>query len=112
MRAGLVVALVAVVLGFGPASQAGFFPDLPGARMLEEATANKAPNVATTSGSAPDPQDRVPAPDPVPDPTAVTKSAIGSEQIEVATSMPGGGGLPIIKDVAAASPPREDVAPD
>jgi hypothetical protein len=45
----------------------------------------------------------------------VTKAAVTADQIEVVTSLPGGGGLPIIKDVARTfrqtSVPDESVAP-
>jgi hypothetical protein len=111
MRAGLVVALIAVVLAIGPSSSAGVFPDLPGVKMLEEATTDKAPSVAT-SGSAPQPQDRVPAPSSgASDSTAVTRSAVTADQIAVVTSLPGGGGLPILKDVARAASGQENIAP-
>lgn len=112
MRAGLVVAFVAVALAFGPSVSAGVFPDLPGVDMLEEATGNNAPQVASTSGSAPQPQDRVPAPDPTsPDPAETVSSAATPEQIQVITSMPGGSRLPILKDAAGAASRESSDAP-
>ena len=99
MRAAVVVALVTGALFIGPSSSAGVFPDLPGADMLEEATAAEAAGSASTSSNAPAPQDRVPAPDP----TTTTREAAGTSQIEVVTSLPGAGHLPVLKDVAETS---------
>jgi hypothetical protein len=112
MRAGLIVALVAVALSFGPSSSAGVFPDLPGADMLEEAIVGR--EVADQqTGHAPAPDtsdDRVPAPDPSADAEEVTAAAADEGQLEIVTALPGGGGLPIIKDVAPTAQ-GADVAP-
>ena len=108
MRPGLVVALIAVVLALGPSSSAGVFPDLPGADMLEESIADKAPDSATTSGNATEPSDdRVPAPDP----SAVTKEAAGAQDVKTVTSLPGGGGLPILKDMGRTAERNSSTAP-
>jgi hypothetical protein len=115
MRTAVVVALTAIVLALAPSSSAGVFPDLPGADMLEESIADQSPASATTSGDAPEPSDdRVPAPDPssvTPDPSAVTKEAAGAEEIEVVTSLPGGGGLPILKDFGRTAQQSGSTAP-
>jgi hypothetical protein len=116
MRAALVVIVFAIALAVGPSAsakdQGSVFPDLPGVDMLEEATAGKGPDVSSgTSGNAPEPNDRVPAPASAPDSTSITKAAVTDDQLDVVTSLPGGGGLPIIKDVAQAGSDTQSIAP-
>lgn len=113
MRASLVVAMVAVVMLLGPSGSAGFFPDLPGSRILEESITGREPSGAASSNApAPRPSDdRVPAPDTSDAAETVTRSAADPDHLKMVTEMPGGGGLPILKDVTGASSDASSVAP-
>lgn len=113
MRALVVVASIAFASALAPASQASVFADLPGSGVLERATAGQAPDVASSSKDAPQPQGgRQPEPNagvPAPDPSTITK--VEPEQLQIVTALPGGRGLPIIKDVAQASGDARSIAP-
>lgn len=107
MRVAVMVASVVVSLGLAPMASAGVFPDLPGFGVLGETTSEEASSGLTdgkTSVSAPAASDaRAPAPSSKTDPAKLAKDAVSEDELAVVTSLPGGSGLPIIGDVAAAA---------
>lgn len=101
MRAVLVAGVVAVLLSFTSSASAGVFPDLPGLTTAEKATETRAAqsNETSSSSDVSAQDDRVSAPDS----TQIVSTAVSEvdkDQVTIVARMPGGGGLPIIRDVA------------
>jgi hypothetical protein len=113
MRKGIVLVLVAV-FGFGLASAASAqsLPDLPGMGPAIDATTGEAPEASVTketeNANAPADADRVSAPDS----DKMVKSTVDPETTKTITSLPGGGGLPIIGDVANTAAHSDSTLPD
>ena len=113
MRVGIVLVLVALFgLGFASTASADPFLDLPGMGAATGATTGKTPDTTVTkegdSANAPADVDRTSAPDS----DNVVKSTVDPSLTETIASLPGGGGLPIIGDVANAGARTNSALPD
>lgn len=113
MRVGIVLVFVAV-LGCGLATTASADPflDLPGMGAATDATTGKSPETSVSKGSdgtdAPADVDRTSAPDS----DQVVDSTVDPKLTETIASLPGGGGLSIIGDVANAGAHTNSTLPD
>ncbi len=113
MRVGIVLVFVAVLgCGIASAASADPFLDLPGMGAATDATKGNAPDTAVTKESgnadAPADVDRMSAPDS----DKVVKTAVDPSLTKPITSLPGGGGLPIIGDAANAAARANSAIPD
>jgi hypothetical protein len=113
MRVGIVLVFVALFgCGIATAASADPFLDLPGMEAATDATAGKSPETSVTkesdSANAPADVDRTSAPDS----DSVVKSTVDPDLTKTISSLPGGGGLPIIGDVANAAARSNSAVPD
>ncbi len=113
MRVGIVLVFVAVLgCGLATAASADPFLDLPGMGAATDATTGNSPETSVSKGSdgtnAPADVDRTSAPDS----DSVVESTVDPSLVETIASLPGGGGLPIIGDVANSAARTDSVLPD
>jgi hypothetical protein len=113
MRVGIVLVFVALFgCGFATAASADPFLDLPGMGAATDATTGESPetSVSKQSGDADAPADVDPT--SAPDSDNVVDSTVDPKLTETISSLPGGGGLPIIGDVANAGARTNSALPD
>jgi len=113
MRVGIVLVFVALFgLGLASSASADPFLDLPGMGAATDATTGESPEASVTkesdSADAPADVDRTSTPDS----DSVVKSTVDPSLTETISSLPGGGGLPIIGDVANTAARNDSVVPD
>ncbi len=113
MRVGIVLVFVALFgCGLATTASADPFLDLPGMGAATGATTDKSPETSVSKASgdanAPADVDRTSTPDS----DKVVESTVDPSLTETISSLPGGGGLPIIGDVANAAARTNSALPD
>ena len=112
MRVGIVLVFVALFGGIATAASADPFLDLPGMGAATDATTGKSPETSVTkesdSANAPADVDRTSAPDS----DSVVESTVDPSLTNTISSLPGGGGLPIIGDAANTAARSDSTVPD